>query len=364
MEKLNSIAWYAARLTPELPKEAFKPQPARLLGGLAYLIVIAASILAIGLFDLNIWVSLALSLVIGASFAGMGFLGHEILHGVVVRKPWVRDLLGAIAFWPLCTGPSLWRKWHNVTHHVHTQHEHEDPDAWATYDELAQKPLLRWAYRMPLWFRSLVSYSFLTLQFTMHSSRMFMVYVKEFNPKNQPKVWMQLILPWASWIGLLVWIGFANWFFAFLLPLLIANFIVMAYISTNHRLNPITEINDPLANSLTVTVPKWVDVLHFNFSYHAEHHLFPGMSPKYYPLVKEKIKQKWPERYHEMPLSKALLALWKTPRVYYSNEEFIDPRQSKLYNSLGNGFDLGDIKGRKLAVEEEASPVSAKQMNR
>ena len=54
-------------------------------------------------------------------------LGHEILHGTVVRKAWLRDFLGAIAFMPLSTGPKLWRKWHNATHHVHTQHEENDP---------------------------------------------------------------------------------------------------------------------------------------------------------------------------------------------------------------------------------------------
>ena len=110
--------------------------------------------------------------------------------------------------------------------------------------------------------------------------------------------------------------GPGKWLFAYVIPLLIANFIVMAYIATNHRLNPIVPVNDPLANCLSVTVPRWVDVLHFNFSYHTEHHLFPAMSSKYYPLVKEKIKEMWPERYHEMPMTKAL-ALWNTPRVYY-----------------------------------------------
>lgn len=63
-------------------------------------------------------------------------LGHEILHGTVVRKAWLRDFLGAIAFMPLSTGPKLWRKWHNATHHVHTQHEENDPDAWPTLEKL------------------------------------------------------------------------------------------------------------------------------------------------------------------------------------------------------------------------------------
>ncbi|MDO6658936.1 fatty acid desaturase, partial [Anaerobacillus sp. 1_MG-2023] len=68
---------------------------------------------------------------------------------------------------------------------------------------------------------------------------------------------------------------------------------------------------------LTVTVPKIVDILHFNNSYHTEHHLFPGMNPKYYTLVKEKIKTMWPDRYLEMPMTRALITLWLTPRVFH-----------------------------------------------
>ena len=93
------------------------------------------------------------------------------------------------------------------------------------------------------------------------------------------------------WISLLFIMGPGKWLFAYVIPLLIANFIVMAYIATNHRLNPIVPVNDPLANCLSVTVPRWIDVLHFNFSYHTEHHLFPAMSSKYYPLVKRKLKK-------------------------------------------------------------------------
>lgn len=352
MKELQTFGWYAARISPYLPKEAFKPVPARLLGGLAYLLVVLSGFLAIGLFDLHPSLNLVIAVSLGASFAGMGFLGHEILHGTVVRKPWLRNFLGAIAFWPLSTGPRLWREWHNMSHHIHTQDEERDPDAWPSLEQYSKRAFLRWIYRLPLSFRSFVSFLSLSITFTLHSINMFIRLIKKINPKKQPTVWLQLILPWATWIGLLFWMGPTKWFFAFLLPLFIANFIVMGYISTNHRLNPLVPVNDPLANSLSVRVPKWVDVLHFNFSYHTEHHLFPGMSPKYYPLVKEHILKMWPDRYHEMPLGRALKTLWKTPRIYYEKTELIDPHQGNVYRSLGNGLDPVNIEYRKIALEE------------
>ncbi|WP_028400183.1 fatty acid desaturase family protein [Ectobacillus panaciterrae] len=357
MKDLHTFGWYAARVAPYLPKKAFKPVPARLLGGLAYVLVVVAGFLTIGLLELNLWWNLAIAAALGFSFSAMGFLGHEILHGTVVRKAWLRDLLGAVAFWPLSTGPKLWRKWHNMTHHIHTQDEELDPDAWPTITKLSKSRFLSWMYRLPMPVRSFFNFLALTITFTLHSSRMFATYIKEFKPSKRPVVWLQLLMPWASWFSLLFVMGLEKWFFAYLLPLFIANFIVMAYISTNHRLNPLTPVNDPLANSLTVTVPRWVDVLHFNFSYHTEHHLFPGMSSKYYPMVKKKLTEMWPERYHEMPMLKAMIALWKTPRVYYQGTELIDPHQQNVYGSLGHGLDPDHIE-YKILEEKETSADS------
>ncbi|WP_028402403.1 fatty acid desaturase family protein [Ectobacillus panaciterrae] len=355
MKDLHTFGWYAARVAPHLPKAAFKPVPARLWGGLAYLMIIIAGVLAIGLFDLHIWWNLVIALVLGASFAGTCFLGHEILHSTVVRKPWLRDLLGAIAFFPVSTGPQLWRKWHNQSHHIHTQHEELDPDHWATIEQLSKRPFLRFMYRFPKFLRSLSYFGFLTINFSLVSTNMFINYTKEFKAKKKLIAWIQFALPWATWIGLIFWMGPVKWVFAYLLPLLIANFILSSYIATNHNLNPLTDVNDPLANSLSVTVPRWVDVLHFNFSYHAEHHLFPGMSPKYYPLVKEQVKKMWPERYHEMPFGKAMITLWNTPRIYHQHKELINPQAGTVYGTLGNGLDPANIEPSGTNSQKEAS---------
>ncbi|KFZ42668.1 acyl-CoA desaturase [Anoxybacillus flavithermus] len=343
MKQFHSFGWYAARIAPYLPEEAFRPVPSRLFGGLAYMLVLVSSIVTISLFDLHwLWNGL-LSIVIGFCFAGLGFLGHEILHGTVVKRAWLRDLLGGIAFLPLCTGPKLWRKWHNATHHVHTQHEQLDPDAWPTIKRLAQSRFLRWVYRIPFPIRAFFSFLSLAGMFTAHSLHMLLHFWKEFERGSRRAVFWQFVLPWSIWIGLLFIIGVEKWLFAFVLPLLIGNAIVMGYISTNHRLNPLVPVNDPLANSLTVIVPKWVDVLHFNFSHHTEHHLFPAMSSKYYPIVKQYIKQLWPDRYHEMPMTKALIALWKTPRLYHEQTELIEPREGYVYGTLGNGLNIDSL---------------------
>ena len=343
MKELHTFGWYAARIARKLPKEVFRPVPTRLFGGLAYLLIAITGILSISLFDFPFWLYFPITFVIGASFAGMGFLGHEILHGTVVRKAWLRDFLGAIAFWPLNTAPRLWRKWHNMNHHIHTQDEKKDPDSWPTFEQFSKSRIMRIVYRLPRWVRAFANFCLLSVTFSLQSLHMFVRYIKDFDVKKRAEVWLQTLLQWTTWITLLFLIGPVKWIFAFFIPLLIANFIVMLYISTNHRLNPLVPVNDPLANSLTVTVPKWIDVLHFHFSHHTEHHLFPGMSSKYYPLVKEHIKEMWPDRYHEMPLGQAIIALWKTPRVYYKNKKLIDPYVGTTYGSLGNGLEPDNV---------------------
>ncbi|MCG6171510.1 acyl-CoA desaturase, partial [Anoxybacillus sp. LAT_11] len=116
------------------------------------------------------------------------------------------------------------RKWHNANHHVHTQNEEMDPDAWPSLERLVKSRLLRWVYKIPFPIRAFFAFSSLSVMFTLHSIRMLVYFFRDFQPKNRGVVLFQFFLPWSAWIGLLFIIGFERWFFAFLLPLLIANF--------------------------------------------------------------------------------------------------------------------------------------------
>jgi fatty acid desaturase len=108
----------------------------------------------------------------------------------------------------------------------------------------------------------------------------------------------------------------------------------MGYIFTNHALSPLTRVNDPLANSLSVTVPRWVDFLTMRFGFHVEHHLFPWMSSRHAPLVRKLILERWPERYQSMPLWRALLAVHRSPRVYVDDRTLLDPETGRRVPTL------------------------------
>jgi hypothetical protein len=103
---------------------------------------------------------------------------------------------------------------------------------------------------------------------------------------------------------------------------------------TNHSLSPLTQVNDPLVNSLTVTAPRWIEWLTLRFGYHVEHHLFPAMSSRHSPLVRAFVRERWPERYQSMSLTRALLTLHRTARVYENDTTLLAPRTGRTCPTL------------------------------
>jgi fatty acid desaturase len=292
---------------------------------------------AIVQFSLHPLIKLGLSLVIAHCFACWGFIGHEILHGSVVRTVWLRDLLGGLCMAPFNVGPMLWRWWHNVEHHGNTQRPH-DPDAYSTLEEYNRRPELRFLLRIaPM--RSLLFFPLFCLWFTVHSFCMLCRAQKRVSPRERAQFIAQYVAPVLFWLSLGVWLGWSNWVFFYLIPLLLGNFVVISYIATNHLLNPLLHTEDPIAGSLTVTTWRLVDILHMNFSYHTEHHIFPAMNPKYAPQVKALLKRFWPDKYQEMSHCQAMLTLWRTPRLYLDEIFLVDPDSKAIYGTLGNGLD-------------------------
>jgi len=108
----------------------------------------------------------------------------------------------------------------------------------------------------------------------------------------------------------------------------------MSYIATNHFLNPLTETNDPLANTLSVTAPRWLERLHLQFGYHVEHHLFPTVSGRHAPAVRDVLRRLWGDRYLTMPHMRALRLLYARPKIHDGHDALIDPRTGERFAVL------------------------------
>jgi fatty acid desaturase len=275
--------------------------------------------------------------VIGFSFAGITFLGHETLHGAVVRGKLARRLVGFIGFVPFTISPKLWVRWHNQTHHGNANRPEIDPDAYPTLASYRARRQERWMIdRFSVGRKRMWGILTLLLGFSVHSFHILLSSRRTgmLSPAEHRVAVLETVLGAALWSGVLVLVGPVTFLYVYVGPLMIANGVVMAYILTNHSLSPHTSRNDPLANSLSVTVPRFIDWLTLGFGFHVEHHIFPWMSPRHARSVRALLRERWPERYQSMPLFKALWQLHCTVRIYKDDVTLIDPRTGEQWKTL------------------------------
>jgi fatty acid desaturase len=129
----------------------------------------------------------------------------------------------------------------------------------------------------------------------------------------------------AGWAGLGWMLGGTAALLVIVIPMLVANGIIMSYIVTNHLLRPLDDHADPLASSMSVSTHVWLDRIHFNFSHHVEHHLFPSMSSRFTPLVRGKLRRYASGRFLAPVHWKALLLIFRTPRIHDGRDTLLDP---------------------------------------
>lgn len=333
-------AHYARVLSPLLPEGALKPCASRIALVPVWFAVIAAATVAIAAGWIPWFVVPLVSLVIGVAFAGLTFIGHEALHGAIVRGRVRQQLLGLVGFLPFMVSPRLWTAWHNREHHSHTNLA-GDPDAYPTLEGYRASRGQRFAVdAFSLGGRRWRGGLSLILGFSVQSAHQLIA--ARTNGTLSPQQ-HRLALVETS-VGVIVWttvallVGAVSFLFVFVLPLLVANVIVMAFILTNHSLSPRVSVNDPLVGGLTVTTSPWIERLTLGFGYHVEHHLFPALSSRHAPAVRKLVQAHWPERYQSMSLGAALLALHRTGRVYVDDVTLCDPRTGGLFPTLMPGI--------------------------
>ena len=332
---MRSIASYVRSIKPALPPETFRPARARLLWLPVHVLAIAAAIV---LITRGPWIAWPIaSLVIGCSFGGLAFLAHETLHGAVVSGRRTRRVIGWLSFLPFTLSPKLWCAWHNRAHHGHTNEPIRDPDLYPTIDQYEKSRAVRAVTRFSLGGRRWLGASSILFGFSVQSLGV-LVRARAQGTLTRRALTTAILETAAGvavWTALLVLVGFWPFVFAYALPLVIANAIVMSFIVTNHGLSPLGTVNDPLANSLTVTVPRWVDFLVLGFGWHVEHHIFPSVSARHGARIAAILRERYPDSYQAMPLHRALGALHRTARVYRDDRTLYDPHTGHTWPTLG-----------------------------
>ncbi len=336
---MATLQSYAKELRQDLPAESYRAVPSRLLWLPVHLAIIGVAYTAILADERTLGVKLLLSIAIGHSFTCLAFLAHEILHGTVVRQRFLQDIFGGLCFLPHCLPPNVWRTWHNRFHHGYVGIKGKDPDGFGDPVMYRRSRLLHailsflpGSGRLRSAFYFLFYFSFHVLFVLFLHSRKYK-YWSARKWRNQVGLFTLEIVFWAA-VGSLV--GFSNFIFVYLVPMMVANTIQMTYVTTNHWLCDEThDENDPLRNSLSVKLPRIVDWLHLNASYHTEHHLGPTINPRHAPLIHKAMAARHGRRCRRLSLFQILLMTYRTPRVHLSENELVNIQNGNVYTTLG-----------------------------
>jgi fatty acid desaturase len=336
-DALQPLSFYVQHCRKKLPAALFEPVPARFFLFIGFLAVAITALTLISLPSTPWYFKAVLGFVAGSCFGGIAFFSHELLHGSVVRSRKLQDIIGFFGFMPFFISPTFWRFWHNHLHHGNTQAIIADPDAYPTLRIYKHSKFSQNIFPYTPGSRYLRSYFYFFFWFSFHSFYS-QVYLRsrnaQFDRMNHRKVTLEFVGQIVIWCSFLYWLGPQNLVWTFVIPFMVQNYITTSYTATNHNLSPLTKINDPLVNSLTVTGPAWIEWLHWNFGYHVEHHICPTVNPKHVKTIHNLLKEDFPQKFRIMKKSKALVMLYKTARIYKNSKTLVHPETGETYPTI------------------------------
>ena len=334
---LKSLSLYQQELKQHLPQEVFQRVPSRVFYLISFMALNIALIATVIVLNPAWYYKLAAGLIIGQLNASMAFFAHEVLHGSVFKSKWLQDITGFIGFGAYLMSPTYWRFWHNTLHHGNTQLIYKDPDAFPTMSVYKRSKLMRVIFELSPGSKNILSYGYLFYWFSWQSV-MNQTYLrfksKMWEKLDQKQVTLEFTAVVLLGAGYLYLVGFENLLWLVVIPLMIQNYIILSYIITNHNISPLTKVNDPLVNSLSVTNDPLSTFVHMNFGYHVEHHLFPRVSPKHAKKIHLLLNEMYPEKYLCMPKWRALKYIYMTPRIYKNSEELVHPHTLETFPTL------------------------------
>jgi fatty acid desaturase len=336
-----SQAEYVKEIRSLMPPQAFHPDNSKvrilLLNGL---ILVLGWGMASYLDQWN-WrlygLFLPFSLIMGNSIIVSLFCTHDILHSKSIQNPWLRRLITTFGLTMLWTPPTFWKAVHNREHHNKSNSLHDPdrnylfdhPESWGKWIQnlfvpsVEVKPVWLIIGMSSAWgvhtFRNLSSVLLINNGKTQYPAVSFQV-----NGKERRAIALELLVISVLHISILSYLGWhpIKLFLGYFLPIWLGYAGILFYVYTNHMACRMTPVNDPLINSISLRVPKIFDVLHLNFSYHTEHHVFPGVNSNYYPLVQQLLMAHYPERFNLLEFRDAWRLLLQTPRHYLDENTF------------------------------------------
>lgn len=322
------IGFYTRSLKHCLSKNATKAATYKVLIMLSYLLIAICLLTGIGSTEKYVSVCL-ISIPVGILYASIFTYCHELSHGTILKN---RTLmyLAEIVFWSVNYMPAtMWRKIHNSNHHINVNN-YKDPDR-RTFKSERNK--YSFVYNLFCYPNRLLRYS-LTVGFAMifytwkHIISVFyrtgkkpsiVTYKPHYSSHEKKLVLLELVFILAYQIIVYFITGTLIKYLIFsLISYYVSSAILISLIITQHLINPhFKEFSDPVINSTSIILPRFLDFLVDYHSYHTEHHIFPGINFDYYPIVSKELQKTFPDIYNRERFISAI-------KKAYSYEILID----------------------------------------
>jgi fatty acid desaturase len=346
------------RIRAELPPALFQRRPLQVLWLPPLLAIIALATTAIIAYPIPWPGKLALAGLIGNIYGSLFFFGHHLLHGSMIKSRLAQDVLMFPCTAILGLSPHLWRVWHHHGHHPFTNVPDHDPDNFGTLSAYRNARFARLFLGIAPgnghWLRSVL---YLMMFFPIHAQGVLWIKAPRrqcFAGLNRLRAVVETVLIYAFWIALAAVAGPYDTIFVVLVPALIANGITLSYIVTQHLLRPFGSGRTTLETTMSVTVPPFIDYVHWFNSHHVEHHLFPTLPYNALPAVRRALVRNYGDRYLAPSYGRALAAVLMTPRLY-DGESLVDPATGRRVHLsdveavLRGSRDLGTLHPRQAS---------------
>lgn len=321
------LSYYHKELREIIPKEALKPATYKLLPMFFHVFLFFIYVYSINHFQ-STFSTIGFSILAGISIACIFLYSHELSHGIIVRKQPALYLLQNF-FWAFSgIPPTVWKRVHNLSHHSHVN-TYNDPDRKTFKSEAG---FFNNIYNLFIYPNKKLRYS-LTVGFAMmfystkHILSVFyrngkrpaiVTYRPEYTKKEIRTVFFELLYIMFFWGLIWFYLGLSQGLAFSLISWTVYSAGVIIFIITQHQRDPVfIDVADPLLTTTSVIIPSWLDWIIDWHSFHVEHHIFPGINFDYYPLISEKIEEKFLEKYERIPLFKAV-------KEVYSEDVLID----------------------------------------
>jgi fatty acid desaturase len=322
-----------AAVRAELAPEVFARRPWRCL----LMLPLVAVDVSLSLLLVRVWLpwyfAVPLALLLGNLRASTLFFAHEVVHGATVHARWLQELLAYPACASFFFSPNTWRIWHNQSHHGHTNQPGKDPDNFGTLEEFRScARRTRWFSKFApgggYWPSAIYLFAFFSIQaqnvIWAKSTRM-----PGYEQFSRARAALETALLVAFWCAVTIVAGPRGALLIVILPMAVGNAVILSYVLTNHMLRPLSAPDDTLTTTMSVRTLGLLDRVHFYFSHHVEHHLFPAVCSSRMPRIRRVLQERFGDRYLCPSHWHAVRMIFHTPRIYDGADALVDPYSAR-----------------------------------